>query len=483
MSKKEEVDEIQMEQDSDSNRTVEKQLDEEANSAVNLEVPDGGYGWVIVFLLFLFNFSTWGANASFSIFLSHYLNNDVFHGVTKVEYGAVGGVTFGSGLTIAPLLNYIVGKIGVHKVILCGLVLQFAGIMLASWSTKIWELFMTQGVLLGVGMSAVAVPNLIIMPQWFRKKRSLAIGLSSAGSGLGGVALVLGLQHIIEIKDYHWALRTQAIVCIVAQGIALLLTRTRSSDIKPEYKIIDRVTLNFGFLMDALWVTFTMFGYVVLLYNLADFTISLGYTSKQGSVVATMVSVGGFFIRPLVGRVCDRFGPVTVNIYIHCIVAVLSWAMWIPARNYATAIAFAFMQGGLMGSVWVVSATITTRIAGLRKMGSCMSTLWIFIGVSSTVSPIVGIVIKSSPPAGSTSDPTQYEHPAIFVGCAYLAAAICLFILRGWLIARDELIQISKLDREEIEDQQDDAGEGLYLRVPPSLCLKKCFQFHSPKKV
>lgn len=46
--------------------------------------PDGGYGWVVTFCVFLTMFSTWGCNASFGVDLAYYLNHDTYPGSIQI---------------------------------------------------------------------------------------------------------------------------------------------------------------------------------------------------------------------------------------------------------------------------------------------------------------------------------------------------------------------------------------------------------------
>ncbi|CAI4569153.1 CAS_1a_G0031300.mRNA.1.CDS.1 [Saccharomyces cerevisiae] len=48
------------------------------NTSISIEVPDGGYGWFILLAFILYNFSTWGANSGYAIYLAHYLENNTF---------------------------------------------------------------------------------------------------------------------------------------------------------------------------------------------------------------------------------------------------------------------------------------------------------------------------------------------------------------------------------------------------------------------
>jgi MFS family permease len=95
-----------------------------------------------------------------------------------------------------------------------------------------------------------------------------------------------------------------------------------------------------------------------------DFTLSLGYNSDQASVVACIISLGNFFGPPFFGRLADRVGPVSTSIAVKSIVGFLSFAMWIPDRNYSTAIAFGLSKGSMMATVWDVTANMDVHISG-----------------------------------------------------------------------------------------------------------------------
>lgn len=441
--------------------------------SLNEGVPDKFSGWGLLSIVgcFLYNFNTWGSNSAYALYLQKYINDDVFPNTDKLIFGMIGGLTFGSGLMFGPVINYLVGIFGIHQTIIIGTLFQFAGVMMASFSTKIWELACTQGVLQGIGMALIAIPNVVIVPQWFKGgpggHRNLALGLTSAGSGIGGIIYNVGMQPIMKKHGWEWSLRTQAIMCCVLNILATMLIRSRDKDIKPVYKIYDkRVFRCFGSQVMMLWEIFTLFGYVTLMYNLGDFTRSMGYDNQQGSVVSTMVAVGIVYGRPIVGRVADRIGPIQATILVSWLVGLFALAMWIPCKNYATAIVFAMFEGSLMGTIWISMATINGAIIGLEKFGIGMSTSWIAVGASGLVSPIIGISLKADGPTNRL----QYRHPTIFVGCCYIAAGLCLCILRGWIISRNQLAKGTRTE-----------DERLQLRVPVKMAIRNIFNFEMCK--
>jgi MFS family permease len=346
-----------------------------------VEVPDGGYGWFVVLGCFMLNFSTWGANAGYSTYLAYYLQTDKFPGGDKLDYAAIGGLAFRTGLTFGPLIRLMVKYAGVRLTVSVGAMLQLLGTMLAAFSTKLWQIYLTQGVVVGLGLGLNFIPSVTVLAPWFRQKRSLAQSISVAGSGVGGVIFNLGVQAMIKPLSLKWALIIQAIICGACNTVCVVVVRPRDSHVKPVMNIWDfKMLLYPVYILYIFYLCMSLWGYMVLLYNLADFTLSLGYNSQQASIVACMVSVGNFFGRPAVGRLADRFGPVTVSICCQSLVSLLCFAMWILTKTFATAVAFALIQGSMMGTLWVVIASIGTRLVGLRKLDVALSMGWSFLG-------------------------------------------------------------------------------------------------------
>jgi MFS family permease len=59
----------------------------------------------------------------------------------------------------------------------------------ASFTTELWQLYLTQGLMFGVGGALGYQPAMMIPAQYLRRNRSLAAGICICGSGVGGLAL------------------------------------------------------------------------------------------------------------------------------------------------------------------------------------------------------------------------------------------------------------------------------------------------------
>lgn len=434
--------------------------------------PDVGYAWVIVFGVFLLNFSTWGMNSGFAIFFSYYLNNDTFEGASKLDYSAIGGIAFGGGLIFSPVINYIQGRIGTRPTIMLGNCLQFTGLMMASFSVNLWQLYMTQGVINSFGLACISLPGLTLLPQYFKKRRTLLGGLATAGSGAGGIVFNLGMQKIIEIRDVFWALRCQSIISFGMIWIAISILRSRSKNAKIEFTLIDMQCLRCtGFWFFCLYVSTCMFGYVVVLYTLVNFTTSLGYSEYQGSIVSAMVQLGSCLGRPIVGLTADKIGSITMALIAYTLCTIFSLSMWIPARNYATLIVFALIMGSLMGSIYGTMAPSVARLVGMNKLNVAFCMLWVFLGSSGIASPVIGVSLKTGG-GGGIVDPKQYVYCCVFAGVSFGVCSLALLLSRGYVLARDTLVDA---------ESDSDYGGHLSVKVPLGLTLKNCFKW-PPKR-
>ncbi|KAM3160463.1 Mch2p [Lachancea thermotolerans] len=435
---------------SDEEKLEQTKVTENVN---RIEVPDGGLrAWGVVAAYFLFNISTWGANAGFSVYLAEYLKVGRFANAGALDYATIGGLAFGAGLFFAPAISYLVHITSAQLVIAVGIALQCAGLLLAAFSANLWELYLTQGVLISFGLAFISIPSITLVPQWFRYKRNLAQGIASGGSGAGGIVFNLGMEKVMRARSVKWALIVQCILCTALSCIGLSLTRTRLKHIwrgqKPKFWFFDReIIKSWGYWFVVLYVSMTMLGYVVLLYSMSAFTVSLGYSQNQGSIVSCMISVGALVGRPFVGFAADRFGAVTVSIVAHLIVAIFSLAMWIPCRNFATALIFSLIVGLFMGSIWSLIAPIIGRVVGLPKMGVCMGMIWTFLSAFGITAPIIGLVLRDeNNPTGN-----NFIRTAIFAGMMYFGSVVALWFLRALLIARDEIATEAKTGSDEGE--------------------------------
>ena len=237
-----------------------------------------------------------------------------------------------------------------------GAILISAGFISASFAHEIWQLFLSQGVLVGFGVGFVSIPSIATLPQWFDKKRSLANGIGSAGSGIGGLIFSFGTQAMIDSISLAWSLRITGIIVGIMNLIAALTIRNRNKAIKPPQRGFDTKLLRrYDVLLLLAWGFISMLGYTTLLFSLSDFARSIGLSASQASSITAFLNLGTAIGRPLIGVVSDRYGRLETAGIITLVCGVTCFAIWLPARSYGVTIFFAIVVGAILGVFWMVS--------------------------------------------------------------------------------------------------------------------------------
>ncbi|MCJ1352164.1 MAG: hypothetical protein MMC33_002148 [Icmadophila ericetorum] len=399
---------------------------EQVNKVDNL--PDGGYGWVCVVCVALVNAHTWGINSSYGVFLAHYLANNTYPGASYLEYAFVGGLSISMALLVSPVATYTTRTFGTRTTLLIGVVFETLALVGASFSKQIWQLFLSQGLCFGWGMGFLFVGTVGVVPQWFTKRRSLANGIGTAGSGIGGLTYSLATGAMIQSLGLGWAFRILGIVAGSVNFVCALLIKDRNKAIGAtqlsfDYRLFKRV--EFLFLLG--WGFFSMLGYIVLLFSLPAYAQSVGLTAKQGSIIGALLNLGQGLGRPVVGMFSDQAGRINTAGFLTFLCGILCLVVWIFAKSFGVLIFFSIIVGTVAGTFWTTIAPVGAEVVGLKELASGLSITWIVLVLPTTFAEAIALELRQS-----TGD--IYLHAQVFAGFMYIVAAICTWFLRSWKI-------------------------------------------------
>src|SRR4030081_463819 len=187
------------------------------------------YGWIIVVVTFVTVAIGVKARTAISLFFSPIVTEFGWErGVTA------GGFSFGflvSG-AMSPLIGRMMDRAGPRAVMELGVALMAGGMLLAPLTTQPWHLYLTIGVMVGAGSVCLGYSGQsLFLPNWFNRRRGLAIGLAFAGVGLGSMTLLPWVQHMIEHAGWRTACTAMGILVLVVLAPINLLLRKRPEDI------------------------------------------------------------------------------------------------------------------------------------------------------------------------------------------------------------------------------------------------------------
>ena len=133
-------------------------------------------------------------------------------------------------LSLRPCLGLISGplcdRFGCRTVTICGSVLCTASLIASSYVTRLELMYVTYGVVYGIGSSFIFTSCLLITAQYFTKWRPLAITIVSGGIGAGILALGPTIHVLVDFFGWQGALR------FVAGAMAFVAVLSYSYDEK-----------------------------------------------------------------------------------------------------------------------------------------------------------------------------------------------------------------------------------------------------------
>ncbi len=187
------------------------------------------YGWVVVGVAFVTMAIGVNSRTAFSLLFPPVLD----------EFGWPRGITAGAFSTgflasalYAPVIGMLMDRWGPRYVIALSAVLVSIGLASATLTSQPWHLHLTLGLLVvggSVGMSYIG--HGAFLPNWFRRRRGLAIGIAYAGVGVGSIVMFPWLQGVIAADGWRYACLVLAALVLAIVPLNLALQRRRPQDL------------------------------------------------------------------------------------------------------------------------------------------------------------------------------------------------------------------------------------------------------------
>jgi MFS family permease len=290
------------------------------------------YGWIIIAVAFVTMAVSVNARTSFSLLFPPML--DEFGG----DRGAIAGI-FSFGFLVSAVISPFTGRLmdlkGPRVVLGTGVLVLGLGLALSSFSRAPWHLYLTIGIFVGAGgnLLGYGVQSQFI-PNWFVRRRGLAIGIAFSGVGVGSIVLLPWLQTVIAHEGWRSACWLLGLLVIIALAPLNLLVRRRPEDIglKPDGDTADaaRPGAHANNIVDPRWtaIEWTLvralrtarfwwiaLGYFCALYawyavqvHQTKYLTEIGVSPMEAAYALGLVSLVGVPGQIIFGHASDRIG-------------------------------------------------------------------------------------------------------------------------------------------------------------------------------
>ncbi|KAI0201319.1 MFS general substrate transporter [Astrocystis sublimbata] len=401
--------------------------------------PNGGLvAWLQVAASFVLYGNTLGLLNTFGVYQAYY-ESETLKAYSASDISWIGSIQslllLAVGMFIGPL--YDAGHCRV--LLITGTVCVALGFMLTSISTSYWSIFLSQGVLTGLGTSCLSIPAIAIVPPYFEPaRRPFAMGTATLGSGLAATIYPIVFQSLQPAIGFPWAVRVQGFISLVLCLFAVVVARPRYAS--HARKRTFRTLFKGAGLKDP---TFTVYVISIVFNNLGYFEPLFyleGYAELHGGAglpvtkyLLSILNGSSTFGRLVPSALAKHIG--VINAFIITVsLSAASIFYWTSAFNIAGNIAFAVLYGFFSGGVLAFAPVVLTLLTkDLSYLGTRLGVLNIFKGIASVVgAPIGGAILQSS---------GGYLGMQLFSGFSVLLTAVFAGALQLMVLRESKLIR------------------------------------------
>lgn len=223
----------------------------------------------------------------------------------------------------SPAQGWLVDRFGPRALIAIGAALTGLGWVLSARVDNVWMLFLTYGLLCGVGTGVVYVGVVGLMAKWFPDRRGFAIGIVAAGYGMGAMLTTFPISSMLSSSG---APMTLIVFGVILGGVGSLAAlglrepepgeapapaqrRSRGEDVAP----VTMLKTPIFWLMFAM-MTMMSTGGLMVTSNFANFAHDFGVADILVMGLAalplalTVDRLLNGFTRPFFGWLSDRIG-------------------------------------------------------------------------------------------------------------------------------------------------------------------------------
>lgn len=358
-----------------------------ASRLADSTVPDGGYGWVVITGCGVLTFWFVGTSYSWGVLQAALVAQSLSSPSTLSFVGSL----WVTCISVLALVNArLIRAIGAQRTGLLGIGLLGLGEVISSFSTKsVGGLFVTTGVIMGVGTSFCFMVVSATPTQYFSKKRGLANGIVYAAGGLGGTVLSLGMDGLISRLGPAWTYRVIGFITLATGLPAAWLIRERAPikttafvdwfvsscyqlsspwdnfELMPQTRSLLRDWKFVTLLIAGALGTFPLF---VPPFFLPLYSKSLGLSNSAGAGLVAGFNFSSAVGRLLCGFCCDSIGPLN-TLFISLMSSALSMLLlWPFSTSLGPLITFVIVNGAANGGFFSTMPTVVGSVFGSQRV-------------------------------------------------------------------------------------------------------------------
>jgi MFS family permease len=342
-----------------------------------------------------------------------------------------------TSMITAPLVGYIINRIGIRRFLLIGCFLNAGCLVLFSFCNSLWSFYCVAAVM---GLSSTAATNIIaviIINLWIPENNGTCMGIVMAGTGLGGAIMSIILPDFLNAFGWRSGYLLLAIIWCVLSLLAIILTGDRpnheyeSTPQETDSSDISKHDMNFAQVIHSPAFYLFIAGIFLLtlggnfLQHMPAYFAELGTTQRISSVIMSFLNFSLMLNKILEGVI---FGKVNSTRFtsIFSILFALGFGALLINKLAALFVGAILMSTG-MALITVMPPLLASKLFGQQTFPA----VWGIISLSISLGKAI-----SSPGWGMIYDKLGSYRPGLIVMSFLLLIAGALLFLAQYCSKR-----------------------------------------------
>lgn len=288
-------------------------------------------------------------------------------------------------------------------------------LILTSQTNATWQLLISYGVFLSLGVGGIFPVVNSTASRWFHKKRGVALSITTSGGGLGVIVMAPFATYLIA----HFGWRTAFLIIgliawLVIASLSLLMKKdpsdigllpdgAKSEAAQARIDNGESKTQLIGFSLSQasrasqfwylgfVWFFMSLNLYLVLVH-VVPYAVDMGIPPMDAAVILSLAGGASILGRLGVGKVSDTIGRKAPAIACTLLqVGALLWLMW--SRDLWMFYTFSIVYGFTWGGFSLITTALIGDIFGIRSIGSIMGLINVGWTLGAAAGPSIGGLI------------------------------------------------------------------------------------------
>ncbi|CAJ0965546.1 unnamed protein product [Ranitomeya imitator] len=452
-----------------------------------VKAPDGGWGWAVLFGCFVITGFSYAFPKAVSVFFKELIRE---FGIGYSDTAWISSIllamlygtdnAFKAGVTLernlhespnsilgtgvcscmyfyvripaavpGPICSICVNRFGCRPVMMVGGLFASLGMVCASFCTNIITIYLTAGVITGLGLALNFQPSLIMLNRYFDKRRPLANGLAAAGSPV----FLCALSPLGQILQYEFGWRGGFLILgglllnCCACGALMRPLEPPKTEKEEETKEVEKPKpkklLDFSVFKDRGFVIYTLAASIMVLglfvppVFVVSYAKDLGVQDTKAAFLLTILGFIDIFARPTCGVIAGLQWVRPRCVYLFGFAMIFNGftdLMGSMSDTYGGLVVFCIFFGISYGMVGALQFEVLMAIVGTQKFSSAIGLVLLMEAMAVLIGP---------PSAGYrhtirfTYDHDQRYDLAVIVGKLLDATGRYMFV---FIIAGTEVV-------------------------------------------